>query len=678
MGQANKKKMECSVVGRQIKRVECGENRISKYDCPADCPHNPWNEANYDRALEINDRFTEKMLSRLRAEQVEKYGYAQSPPFNEDSDEFTALIWFSDKFYREKDSEGRTFMERWEAERFAGLNNDQRIMLEAESKMRAVVLEIQQVIDDRSLLAVDLLDPEGEPFVVVDRSLASSACRFSTLFVMVFDMPHYSRIHSAGCRMPDVIGMGMHEVFMELAAHLGAPLEMPALREWLGTNVRRVVDSLRAVSSACHAAMLRSLDAAYTKSVYDLECTPEKFRGIMEKQKDIEPEEVMSDDADAGFVVEWVCVSEENPLGHGLLLVGSILLHRDGYIQMEASSQTRTEQLKERMEGLFGAMIRFSRERTDDLGAQLFEKRALDYDPDLVPKRLLENTDQIQTSTSRIEIPPGTSSKEEIERHMEQEFLKTFLDGQIPALDGLTPRQAAKDSAVRPKLVELMKSHVRTHDENNLRTGRDTDITGILEELGLDEINFPPPPRREPTDSIEDGDFDDDEDVGSPLLSEEEIAERSRELKKKYKPGYLLECFAIGYPVAKEMLLDMCEVLDLGYAEHDLLKLAARVCFQQMEPEPERVEGFKEEQLHEHLSISLKYVEDGDIEGMIHSLSQPFIAKMVIERLADVLRFGKGDPSFGNCAVFMVSLSESIDEMIFATMSAFFQEYGRE
>lgn len=501
MGQANKKKMDCPAIGRRIKPAECGENRVSKYGCPADCPHNPWSLANYDRALEINNRLAEKMFSRLRAEHVEKHGYAQSPPADEDSTGSATLIWACEQLFCKKDSEGRTFAERWKAQRFEGLGNDQRILLVAESKMRATVLEIQQVIDDCRLLAVDLLDSEGEPFVVVDRSLASSACRFTTLFTMVYDMPHYSRIHSAGFSIPDVSGMGMREVFMEVALHLGAPREIPALRAWAILHIRQVADSLRAVTNARHAATLRSLDAAYTKSVYELECTPKKLREVLEKQADIELEEVADDDAEAGFVAEWVCLSEENPPGRGPLLVGRILLHGDGHIQLESSSRSRTERLKERMEGLFGAMIRFSRERTDDLGKQVFGTQARAYDPDLVPERLLENPARIETSTSRVATPPEVSSKEEIERHMEQEFQRTYIDNEIPALGGLAPRQAAKDPAVRPKLVEMMKVHVRMQDESNLRTGRDTDINGMLDELGLDEINFPPPPRRGPVSS---------------------------------------------------------------------------------------------------------------------------------------------------------------------------------
>jgi hypothetical protein len=664
VGQAKNKQIECPVTGRKIKPAVCGENRISNYACPAECPHNPWSVANYDRALEINDRFTEKILSRLRVEHVEKYGCAQSPPINKDSDEFAALIWFSDQFYREKDSEGRTFKDRWEARRFEGLNNDQQIMLEAESKMRAVVLEIQQVLDDSRLLAVDLLDSEGKPFVVVDRSLASSACRFTTLFVMVYDMPHYSRIHSAGCPMPDVTGIGMREVFMEVAHLLGAPLESPALRDWASRHIRRVVDSLRAVFSARHAAMLRSIDATYTKTVYNLECTPEKFRGILETQKDIEPEGVVDDDADEGFEAEWVYVSEENPLGHGPLLVGRILLHREGYIQLESSSQARTEQLKERIEGLFGVMIRFSRERSDDLGTQLFEKRARDYDSDLVPKRLVENTARIETSTSRVEIPPGASSKEEVERYMAQEFLKNFMDKKIPSLDGLTPRQAAKDSAVRPKLVELMKSHVRTHDENNLRKGLDADINWMLEELGLGEINFPPPPLRKPTQPVDDEDEDGDEELDydqARILDAGAVRDRIQDIEEEFSPARLRECLAASFPEMHDFLVDVCNDEGVSDRVDPVLELAAQIGFMHYRPDDRLIPGFPDDLVATLLEEYLEEIGDGDFEGFLDGLYQPMVAVYAYTRLKEMLRFGKTDPLLINFFVTIVAFSEAVN-----------------
>ncbi len=665
MGEAKKKLMECPAVGRRIKPAECGENRISNYECPEDCPHNPWNPDNYDRSLEIYDRFRDKTLSRLKAELIERHGYAPAPPFSEGSDEFDILDWFAKKFYVEKDAEGLTFKQRWERKNYEGMNNDQRILFDAEEKLHPALVEVQQVVDDKSVLAVNLLEQEPRPFLLLDRALAGSACRFSTFFGLVYELPHYTRFHSAGCIMPEVSGMGMRTVFDEVVSHGGGPIGSPEMLDWLGGHVRQVVDSLQAVSRARHEAMLRNLDAAYTKSVYDLVCTPKKFRTVLDKQRDIEPEELMADDADAGFEAEWVFLGGKSPAGNGRIMIGRILLHGDGYVQLESSSAKRTAQLKERFEECFGAMVQFSRERTDDLGGQLLEKRALDHDPALVPERLMEHTSQFDTSVSQIPIPEGLS-KDELEDHLEQSFMREFLEHEVPLLDDMTPKQAAADAAMRPKLIELVKSHVRSHDEKCLENGKASNINWLIEELGLEEINFPPPPLRAPL--VDEDDYDED-DGRPPMISEQAVVDRSEELEKKFKPAYLLECLEVGFPDVHAHVLELCEELELEDVRPELLALAARVCFQQMEPRCELVERFDEDRLLDHLDISSDYVKEGDIEGLMTSFGQPAITLMVVDRLEEVLPKGKDNPAFGGVFIFMASLGEAIDEMIMEAMA---------
>ncbi len=484
MGEAKNKQMDCPAVGRRIKPQQCGENRMSNYACPADCPNNPWTPENYDRALEIQDRCTEKLIARLRAEQARALGYTHFPHFDGEDRALASLQWFTDKFYRDTDASGKTLWQRWKDDRCAELNNDQRVHIAAESTMRVAVLEILEICNDTTVRAVDLLDPDRAPFPVLDRSLSETACRFTTLFCVIFDLPHYCRIHSVGYPVPHVPGLNAREVVMEIATHLGAPLSTPERNNWLVRNLCRMDDSLKAVGLARHEAMLNDMDMAYTRTVYDIECPPDTFFRILEEAKDIDAGDLSDDDEDAGFVLAWDGLGGESRLTNGEALLGRILLHADTYLQLEASSSERSDQLKQRIEELFGEHIRFSRERTDNLAAQHRVQRKYSYDPALVPERLLQNTTKVETAVTRIKLGPEGSSRAQIDEQMEQQFMQTFLDKSIPLLDGLTPRQAAKDSALRPRLVEIMKSYVRSQDERNLRNGRNTDINWMLVELG--------------------------------------------------------------------------------------------------------------------------------------------------------------------------------------------------
>jgi hypothetical protein len=79
-------------------------------------------------------------------------------------------------------------------------------------------------------------------------------------------------------------------------------------------------------------------------------------------------------------------------------------------------------------------------------------------------------------------------------------------------LKGQTPRAASANPALRPILIRLMKSRVRSSDDRNLRKGGNEDVNWMLKELGLDEILFEPPPKRpNPDAEFEDEDDNDNE-----------------------------------------------------------------------------------------------------------------------------------------------------------------------
>lgn len=665
MGEAKSKQLDCPAVGRRIKRQECGENRISSYDCPADCPNNPWSPNNYDRTLEIQDRCTEKLIARLRAEQVRALGYTRFPDFAGKDRAMASLQWFSDKFYRETDASGKTFWQRWKDDRCAELNNDQRIHIEAESMMRVAVLEILEICNESMVRAVDLLDPDRAPFPLLDRSLCKTACRFSTLFCVIFELPHYCRIHSVGYPLPDVPGLSARDVFMEIASHLGAPPSQEERSKWLLNNLCRMGNSFNAVSLARHEAMLNGIKMAYTRTVYEVKCSLDKLHQILEKAKDIDEGDLSDEDRDAGFVQAWDALGGESQYIKGESLLGRILLHKDDYLQLEASSSERSNQLKQRIDKLFGKHIRFSRERTDDLAAQYREKRKYNYDPALVPERLMQNITQVETAVSRIKFDPDATSRAQLDEQIEQEFMKTFLDKSIPLLDGLTPRQAAKDSARRPRLVEIMKSRVRDQDESNLRNGCNTDINWMLEELGLDEINFPPPPLRQKAveEDFDDDNSDDDDEEFDPteflMLDNEQIAQGMADLDAKYPDGELVKLFKRLYPQVAKELVTYCgrqnrEALDLA------MDLAAHVSLIQFIPK----KPVDDDLFAEDFDVAYDWFIDlmAQDTNPLDELRQPFLSTYVFQELEKQMRFGRADPLLLKLYVYLTALAEVVDK----------------
>jgi len=192
-------------------------------------------------------------------------------------------------------------------------------------------------------------------------------------------------------------------------------------------------------------------------------------------------------------------------------------------------------QMRQHFERLLGRKVRLVGERRDDVGAQLVLKDPK-FDASLVPPRLLESVESFIIASSQAPAPDPKASPEDLTRDFRRNYDRAFMDEPVPALDGRTPRDAARDPVLRPKLIRLLKSRVRQQDEENLRTGRADDINWMLRELGTHEILFDPPPRRSPPPDQpgenEEADTDDplEQALYRPLpkepLTEEEARER--------------------------------------------------------------------------------------------------------------------------------------------------------
>ncbi|MCU0253043.1 MAG: SEC-C domain-containing protein [Acidobacteria bacterium] len=78
---------------------------------------------------------------------------------------------------------------------------------------------------------------------------------------------------------------------------------------------------------------------------------------------------------------------------------------------------------------------------------------------------------------------------EELERQLTAQILdrhyRTWPDERIPALDGRTPRQAAKDPALRPRLVDLLRSF-ENEEAHGKPPGARYDFSWMWRELGLE------------------------------------------------------------------------------------------------------------------------------------------------------------------------------------------------
>lgn len=520
----------CPALGHEITPADCGEQRQNRITCPADCLHNPFNPVNYSQSLEIEARFDNKNSTRFMALEpdapamMRKITQSIQQGIQGYLDIQAQLVW---RLFFAKNVDKTTFAQRWEKAGAVDLKNDERIMLRGKMQIRVGLLEIHRILDENRVEAVDLLSPQPTSIQIVDRSLAGSATRFATTLSFIYPMPHYWRISGIGLMLPDVARLTAPEVVREIVKHLGGPVTEAEMRCWLAENFVRCNDALTAVSQARHQQMMISADAKWGKVVYELRSDFASCRKRLDILQDIEPDDLSDKEQKEGLIEarEWLETSSHKKhliASGGELMLGRVLLGQTHW-RIEAFGAEKLARVRELFEQQMGDHVRFTGERVDDLGARLAGGTPV-KNVDLVPPRLLENPNQMAMTTTRIPMPPQGVSKEHAVQEMLRAMDQAFLDESVPALENRTPREAARDPSLRPRLIELMKHRVQSHDERNLETGGVNDINWMLHELGLNEIIFDAPPRRPPPKQHpgEMKDWDEPEDFHEPKITRDD------------------------------------------------------------------------------------------------------------------------------------------------------------
>jgi hypothetical protein len=525
MSKASKNR-HCPALVRDITPADCGEQRQSRLACPGNCPHNPFAEDNYLQLLEIEDRLDRKTMEKFVAmtpnQSLFETELAQAERKSLHA-EHALIAWH---LFFAKDEDQITFAERWERLGLDGLRNDERVLLRGKAQMRVALLEIHRVAENGLVEAVDLFSPGAAPLTILDLSLGQVAVRFTTLLAWIFPLPHYSRVSGSAIIVPDMAPFTAPEIVRELVQHLGGPVTEPEMRRWLAQHFADFADAEEAVMRLRRRRILAGIDATFGKAVYELRSLFGQCRDWLDTLDDVTGDNLSKAERDEGFVEARVWFDDatavnEIALPAGEMVLGRVLLGQSHW-RLEAIGSEKLARLRRQFEGHLGERVRFTGEHVEDFAAQVTSADSA-VDESLAPPRLLQTVETLIINSSRSPaLPPGISL-EDAENEMMRAADRGFLDASVPALEGRTPREAARDAALRPKLVQLMKQRVRLTDERNLQKGTTNDINWMLLELNLHELVFDPPPKREPV--MPENDFDpfdeqpDDEDrsVFDPL-----------------------------------------------------------------------------------------------------------------------------------------------------------------
>jgi hypothetical protein len=135
------------------------------------------------------------------------------------------------------------------------------------------------------------------------------------------------------------------------------------------------------------------------------------------------------------------------------------------HLLVETNSIARADKLKAAISSALGTLVRFRIREEADV------------------QELMEDARQAQQSGLVPPPPESSPEMDEMMREFREQYMQTWLDDNIPALGGLTPRQAAADPKQHAALKSLL--HELDYHESRLPAAQRTDLSKLREQLGM-------------------------------------------------------------------------------------------------------------------------------------------------------------------------------------------------
>jgi len=497
----------CEVCGRRARRscpaVKayictrcCGSKRGTDFGCPADCEFYPFGIAGYDLWLNLNEVLTLKIVKRVISDVGEFHFESVMSSFptaglssRQYQDDAVYLAAFHCLLV-ERDGEGKTLAHRWEADGWAGLKPDEALMMKYQSGASVTVTEIQKVLDHQRTECIDVFDPERTPFVIVDRSLAGRATRFSRILGWLTHYPHFSKLGQVCHVVPELVYRDLLAFIRESADEEGYVLDQGGHKAYMMENLSGLIEFLFEMPREKMKAIFDSMDSFHCVGMYDITGSREDVRRMLEDKPDFEWNDREPDEGDPPEVeyYTWMRRGESQEIEKEMPSafrheagsewvggLGNIKLYEEKLI-FEAFTKRLYNFGKDMIQCYFGEQVRLVDEEISEIAGRVAD--------------MYDDEDHAQerrpAGLSPEAIPPEVLA--EISKKFYEEHYTRFMDEPVPALGGMTPREASGRPDARPMLIELMKGHINNIETKNKEDGTDISIDFVLKELGLDEL----------------------------------------------------------------------------------------------------------------------------------------------------------------------------------------------
>ncbi|MFH1313706.1 MAG: hypothetical protein ABIJ00_10850 [Candidatus Eisenbacteria bacterium] len=486
----------CPATGDHICAQCCGSRRGTEFGCPADCEFYPFAVAGYDLWLSLSEALPPKVVRRVRSEVSEFHFRSVLNRFlstlsgYEEHGGSATYLASNHCVFAERDGQGKTLADRWETDGWAGLRPDEAVMMEYQSRSFVTVTEIQRVVDHERVECIDVFDARKTPFTLVDRATAAHATRFSRFLGWLTHYPHFSKLGQVSLEVPQMVYREFLDRILEYAHEEGYADDERGLKacmtEHLADLMRLLVDMPREKMKS----VFKSIDAYHCVGTYDIAGHRKAIKRILEAKPDFERDDRDPDEGDPPGVeyYDWLRLGESQAIesemdpafrhAPGSELVGGvgrIRLYEDRLV-VEAFTRKLFDFGKAMILHYFGRQAKLLDDEISEIAGNIADS--------------YEDEDNVE------ELEPGGPSAEQIPPEVQAEMMKKFyeerytrfLDEPVPALDGMTPREASRRPEARPMLIELMKDHLSGIESMNRDEGADISIDFALKELGLEEL----------------------------------------------------------------------------------------------------------------------------------------------------------------------------------------------
>jgi len=491
----------CSALEKIICPACCGSGRGSKIHCVPTCAYSPFSIPGYDLWLKIDEGLVRKKMSYLAScysrvefeEMVEHMRFASGISGGDAGTAEGAAVYYL--FFVKCDADGRTLAQKWQAQGWIGLNNDECIMMEHRFNCRATVIEIQKVLDHQRMECIDLLEPQKGSFILIDRLTAVRSVRFARMLTWLAHYPYFSRIANNGVEVPDLAFAEFMDTLRDSFQKERRKHKEMTIKDYLSENFGSFGSLIYDLSREKSIAALERMDLHQCKALYKIEGNYAQIKAVLDTKPDFEKRERHREEKKVAgaYYYSWLRRGESKALEKkmspsfrhrdekedGVGTIGNIILFPDKLI-VEAFTKQKYKFAKTMIKKFFGENLQLQNEAVVDLAKQQAAKIEDNYE-DYAQELILGKQEG-----KKEDIPPEIAR--ELLQKMHKRHYTVFLDDKIPALDNMTPREAASDPQMRPRLIELMKQHIKGIERQNKERGLDLNIDWVLDELSLLEL----------------------------------------------------------------------------------------------------------------------------------------------------------------------------------------------